>query len=239
MQIKSAIFDMDGTLVDSLYYWKPFWKDLGATFLHRENYAAPTEVDLKVRTMIFSDAMTFVRDALGITAPAEEIVAFAAQNLADFYRYKVSAKSGVHAFLDHLKSEGVRMCVASATDKKYLPIALDACGLTPYFDEVLSCADLGVGKDKPDIYYAALKALDAEPCTACVFEDSYVALETARSIGCHTVGIFDENNFGQDRLRAASEIYLAEGEGFDTLIPQVTLPPPTRQSAHSDLPAPP
>lgn len=223
MQIKSAIFDMDGTLVDSLYYWKPFWKDLGATFLHRENYAAPTEVDLKVRTMIFSDAMTFVRDALGITAPAEEIVAFAAQNLADFYRYKVSAKPGVHAFLDHLKSEGVRMCVASATDKKYLPIALEACGLSSYFETVLSCSELGVGKDKPDIYLKAMELLGTAPADTCIFEDSFVALETAKRIGCHTVGIFDKNNYGQDRLAAASEIYLAEGEGFDTLIPQVTL----------------
>ena len=221
MQIKSAIFDMDGTLVDSLYYWKPFWKDLGATFLHRENYAAPTEVDLKVRTMIFSDAMTFVRDALGITAPAEEIVAFAAQNLADFYRYKVSAKSGVHAFLDHLKSEGVRMCVASATDKKYLPIALEACGLTSYFDAVLSCSELGVGKDQPDVHLKAMEILGTTAEDTCIFEDSFVALETAKRIGCHTVGIFDKNNYGQDRLAAASEIYLSEGESFASLINQI------------------
>ncbi|MBO5652746.1 MAG: HAD family hydrolase, partial [Clostridia bacterium] len=153
----------------------------------------------------------------------EELVAFGAGNLADFYRYKVSAKPGVHAFLDHLKAEGVRMCVASATDKKYLPIALEACGLSSYFETVLSCSELGVGKDKPDIYLKAMEILGTSPADTCIFEDSFVALETAKRIGCHTVGIFDKNNFGQDRLCAASEIYLAEGEGFDTLIPQVTL----------------
>ena len=221
MNIKGAIFDMDGTLVDSLFFWEPFWRDLGREYLGKENYVPPKELDRAIRTMIFSDAMAYVREPLGISASAEELVAFGSNNLADFYRTKVGAKAGVHAFLDHLKAEGVRMCVASATDKKYLPIALDACGLSHYFDAVLSCTDVGAGKDKPDIYLLALETLGTTAEETALFEDSYVALETGRAVGCHTVGIFDKNNFGQDRLRAASEIYLAEGEGFDTLIPKV------------------
>ena len=221
MNIKGAIFDMDGTLVDSLFFWEPFWRDLGREYLGKENYVPPKELDRAIRTMIFSDAMAYVREPLGISASVEELVAFGSNNLADFYRTKVGAKAGVHAFLDHLKAEGVRMCVASATDKEYLPIALEACGLTSYFEAVLSCTDVGAGKDKPDIYLLALETLGTTAEETALFEDSYVALETGRAVGCHTVGIFDKNNFGQDRLRAASEIYLAEGEGFDTLIPKV------------------
>ena len=221
MTIKGAIFDMDGTLVDSLFFWGVFWRDLGERFLGKENYTPPEALDLSVRTMIFTDAMAYVRDALEIKASAEEVVAFAAQNLTDFYRYKVKAKAGAHALLEHLKSAGVRMCVASATDKKYLPIALDACGLSAYFDTVLSCAELGVGKDKPDIYLAALSALGTLPEETFIFEDSFVALETAKGIGCHTVGIFDENNFGQDRLRAASDVYLGKGQPLDAFLPHL------------------
>ena len=114
------------------------------------------------------------------------------------------------------------MCVASATDKKYLPIALEACGLTDYFETVLSCSDVGAGKDKPDIYFKAMEALGTSPADTCIFEDSFVALETGKRIGCQTVGIFDKNNYGQDRLRAASDIYLSEGMGFDALIERVT-----------------
>ena len=221
MKIKGAIFDMDGTLVDSLFFWGVFWRDLGEKFLGKENYAPPKEVDLKVRTMIFTDAMAYVRDALGIAADAEEVVSFAAEKLSDFYRYKVKAKAGAHALLDHLKGIGVRMCVASATDKKYLPIALDACGLTPYFETVLSCAELGVGKDKPDIYFAALAALGTDASETCVFEDSFVALETAKKAGFHTVGIYDENNYEQERLCQASELYLSEGVSLDEAIAYV------------------
>ena len=113
------------------------------------------------------------------------------------------------------------MCVASATDKKYLPIALDACGLTSYFDTVLSCAELGVGKDKPDIYLAALAALGTNASETCVFEDSFVALETAKKAGFHTVGIYDENNFGQERLCQASDLYLSKGISLDEAIAYV------------------
>ena len=222
MRIKGAIFDMDGTLVDSLFFWGVFWRDLGEKFLGKQNYAPPEALDLKVRTMIFTDAMAYVRDALDIKASAEEVVAFAAENLTDFYRYKVKAKAGAHALLEHLKKTGVRMCVASATDKKYLPIALEACGLSSYFDTVLSCADLGVGKDQPDVYLLALEKLGVEAKDAAVFEDSFVALETAKGIGCHTVGIFDENNFGQDRLSAASDVYIAKGQTLDTVIPHLS-----------------
>lgn len=221
MKIKGAIFDMDGTLVDSLFFWGVFWRDLGEKFLGKENYAPPKEIDLKVRTMILTDAMAYVKDALGIAADAEEIVSFAKEKLSDFYRYKVKAKAGAHALLDHLKGIGVRMCVASATDKKYLPIALDACGLTPYFETVLSCAELGVGKDKPDIYFAALAALGTDASETCVFEDSFVALETAKKAGFHTVGIYDENNYEQERLCQASELYLSEGVSLDEAIAYV------------------
>lgn len=219
MKIKGAIFDMDGTLVDSLFFWGAFWRDLGAKYLEEENYVPPEALDLKVRTMVFTDAMAYVREALGIDASAEEVVAFAADTLADFYRYKVKAKAGVYALLDKLKAMGIKLALASATDMKYLKIALEACHLEKYFDTVLSCADLGVGKDKPDIYLLSLEKLGVSANACAVFEDSFVALETARGIGCHTVGIFDQNNFGQDRLEAASEIYLGEGMPLDSALP--------------------
>ena len=223
MKIKGAIFDMDGTLVDSLFWWEKFWRDLGKKFLDKESFAPPQELDLKVRTMIFTEAMAYVKDALSIEASAEEVVSFAAQNLADFYRYTVKAKTGVYALLDGLSAMGVKLALASATDMKYLKIALEACHLEKYFDTVLSCADLGVGKDKPDIYLLSLEELGLSASECAVFEDSYVALETAKGIGCHTVGIFDQNNFGQDRLAAASEIYLGEGTPLDGALPFIEI----------------
>ena len=98
----------------------------------------------------------------------------------------------------------------------------ETTGLAHYFETTMSCADIGAGKDKPDIYIAAKKALGFEADDICVFEDSYVALETAKNAGFKTIGIFDKNNYGQDRLEAASLIYIKEGEPLSIVNEAVT-----------------
>ena len=221
MKIKAAIFDMDGTIIDSLFYWESFWRELGKTYLGKESFDYDREVDRRVRTMIFPQAIALIHSFYHLPCTIEELAHFSSGALSDFYEYEAKVKEGTFALFDHLKREGIKICLASATEMKYVKHALRCHKLHDYFDEILSCADIGCGKDKPDIYLAALKALDVAPDEACVFEDSYVALETAKSIGCHTVGIYDPNNYGQDRLAAASDIYIAEGQSFTSVIPDI------------------
>ena len=85
----------------------------------------------------------------------------------------------------------------------------------------MSCADLGVGKDQPDIYIKAGEALGFDPSDICVFEDSYVAIETARAIGYKTVGLFDRYNFDQERLKRSSDIYMGDPTDLSALIPMI------------------
>lgn len=221
MQIKAAIFDMDGTLIDSLSYWESFWKSFGKKILGQDDFECDKDFDKRLRTMIFKNVLKELRSFYHLTCSEEELANFSSRNLAEFYRNEATVKEGVKEFLEHLKKSGIRMCVASATEKKYILEALDYHGLLPYFEAVLSCDDIGKGKDQPDIYLLSLEALGVEAKDACVFEDSYVALESAASVGCQTVGIFDPNNYGQDRLKAASNIYLSEGETWEALIPLV------------------
>ena len=221
MNIKAAIFDMDGTLIDSLFYWESFWRAFGLKYFGKENFDYDKGVDLRVRTMIFPEAIALIRSHYGLAASVEELAHFASDSLADFYENEATVKAGVREFLAHLKQEGIKLCLASATEMKYIKHALVCHGLSDSFDAVLSCADIGKGKDVPDIYLKALKELEVTAEEACVFEDSYVALETARGIGCKTVGIFDPNNYAQDRLERASDIYLTQGKSFEALIPLV------------------
>jgi beta-phosphoglucomutase-like phosphatase (HAD superfamily) len=106
---------------------------------------------------------------------------------------------------------------------KYVRVALDVLGLAPYFQTVMSCADIGVGKDVPDIYLMARDALGFSENEICVYEDSFVAIETARAAGFRTVGIYDRYNYNQERLRASSDIYIGIDDKISDLIEKTKL----------------
>lgn len=223
MKIKGAIFDMDGTLVDSLFFWPHFWRLLGKTYMNKENFTPDEEVDKNIRTMIYVDAMKYIKEYYRIDADDEEFMTFGTNGLANFYKHEAAVKDGAVALLEYLKRQNARICLASATDIKYVRIALTHFDLMKYFDCVISCSEIGVGKDRPDIYMLAAQKLNLAPSELCVFEDSFVALETAKQAGFLTVGIFDQYAFAQDRLRTASDFYLGEGQGLDALIPVITV----------------
>ena len=221
MKIKGAIFDMDGTVIDSLMFWGEMWRDIGKRFLSQDGYCAPEELDLSVRTMLYTEALELIRKTLKLPVSKEEFFRYGVDGLVNFYMTVATVKPGTLELLNYLREKGVKICLASATDLKYVKLALTHHKLIDYFESLHSCAELGTGKDKPDVYLKAIASLGLEPDEVCVFEDSYVAIETAKKLGCKTVGLFDRYNFGQDRLRASSDVYMCEGEDLATLIGKI------------------
>ena len=223
MKIKGAIFDMDGTLIDSLMFWDVMWRSVGEKYMGIPDFKPTEEVDKRVRTMIYEEAMAYFVDYYTINCDLQEFITFTGGNMEGFYRDVAKIKPGAVTLLKHLKQQGVRLCLASASDMDTIRTAMAVKDLAQYFDAFFSCADLGAGKDRPDIYLRSLEALHLDAKDVCVFEDSFVALETAKGIGCRTVGVFDRYNFDQPRLCAASDIYLGEGVPLDSVIKDITV----------------
>lgn len=217
--MRGAIFDMDGTLVDSLMFWDRLWQRLGERYMGDAAFRPDDTVEKAVRTMIFADAMRYFHRYYHLACAPSDFVAFAEGGIRAFYREVATVKPGAFALLDGLRARGVRLALASATAKDVLLDVLSNYGLAPYFDTVLSCAEIGVGKERPDIYLRAACEMGLSPADCFVVEDSYVALETARDAGFRTVGIYDRYNPGQDRVEAASGIYLGPGRPLSELIP--------------------
>lgn len=221
MKIKGAIFDMDGTIIDSLMFWDYLWQRIGETYMGDAEFKPSEEINKKVRTMVYDDAMAYFKDCYSLPVDTDEFISFASGGIGEFYKDVAKAKPGAQRLLASLKAKNIRLCLASATAMAEVTYALECHDLLKYFDLVLSCADIGVGKDKPDIYLKALHSLSLSPDEVCVFEDSYVALETAKKAGFQTVGIFDRYNFEQERLKKASDIYLDEQKTLGDLIPMI------------------
>lgn len=213
MKIQGAIFDMDGTLVDSLSFWDCFWRDMGERYFGNPAFEMDaTHFDTHVRTMIFSQAISYLHGYLKIPCSAEEFQNFASDYVARFYRTVVTPKAGARELLTVLRDRGVRICLASATDRCYLNAALESCGLVEFFtpQTIISCSDIGVGKERPDVFLAARNVLGTPLGETVVFEDSAMALETAKRAGFLTVGVYDSHQSSAERLAAASDIYLDE-----------------------------
>ena len=218
MNISGAIFDMDGTLINSLIFWDVLWEEFGNRYLGGEKFYPDLEADKAIRTMVLSEAMDYYHERFKIGKNGADLLNTANEVFRDCYVNRVELKDGVKEFLDYLKAKGVKMCIASATDKALLVYAMERCGLYEYFDTILSCADVGKGKDQPDIYYAALDKLGTDKDSTWVFEDSFVALRTANGMGLNTVGIYDKFNFDQDKMQKLATHYIADGETLMKLV---------------------
>jgi len=217
MRIRGAIFDMDGTLVDSLMFWDDFWARLGKKYLGKADFRPTEEVDRAVRTMILSDAAVYINRACALGASDGEIVEYSIGMLEEFYKTTAKVKRGATELLRTMQSEGVRLAVASATDKKYVLIALRCLGLDKYFDIITSCSEIGRGKDCPDVYLMARDLIGLRTEDVAVFEDAPLAVRTASEAGFFTVGVFDGHNPDQDTVRKYANIYHGEGKSLAEL----------------------
>jgi len=216
--LKGAIFDMDGTLIDSLMIWNVMWKKFGDLFLDGKEFLPTTADDKKIRTMTLKDAMCYLHSQYGIAKSGEELLSEANRIMREFYGNEVKLKPGAGEFLEYCYKKGIKMCIASATDINLINVAVTHCGIGKYFEDILSCATIGKGKDEPDVYIAALKSLGTAADETCIFEDSHIAIETADKLGIKTVGIYDKYNYGHDKIKKIAAVYIDDGETLGKLI---------------------
>ena len=209
-----AIFDIDGTLVDSLGVWEILWERLGERYLGDKSFRPSDEDAKKFRTMLLADVMKFVSTKYNMIADDKEALEFLREFLVWYYKEKVTLKEGCIELLEGLAKKGVRLAVASANDKEMLQKVLDIMGIKGYFSCCFSCDDVGCGKELPDVYVAAMNALGTPLSETVVFEDSVTAIETAKRYGFKVVGVFDKNNHSQDRIKEISDVYVEEGESL-------------------------
>lgn len=217
-KIKGAIFDMDGTLVNSLFFWDVLWNRIGEDFLGGQSFRPTAAEDKNVRTMTLHDGMCYINSIYKIAQEDEELTDYAAKMLGDFYITEVKLKDGVEEFLRYFKEKGIRMCIASASRKEYIHQVVENLNIGSCFSEIFSCEEFGKGKEEPDIYLAAMEYLGTKKEETYVFEDSLTAIKTAKKIGMKTVAVYDKYNYGHKEMENIADEYIAEGETLLKLI---------------------
>ena len=208
--IKGAIFDFDGTLVDSMFIWDTFGEDYLRT-LGKEPRENLTET---FKTFTLEQAAEYYRAQYGVTLSVGEIVDGVNEMVSEIYRTKVALKKGVLEFLRDLRSKGVKMCVATVTDRPIVEDVLKKLGIRDFFTEIFTCAEVGYNKETPHIYRAALKALGTKKDETVVFEDAVHALMTAKNDGFTVAAVYDKHEAKQIEMRSEADYYISDYERF-------------------------
>lgn len=185
--IQGAIFDLDGTILDSMH----IWSDIGLLFLKNKGVEPPEGIEDEFVKMSMVQAAEYYIKNIDPTATVMDIVNEVNSLVQGFYFNEVIKKDGVKEFLEFLKSRNVKMCVATATDKHLVEKALERNEIREYFSEIFTCGSVGAGKDSPVIYDVALKHLGTPKESTFVFEDALYAIETANKAGYNILGIKD------------------------------------------------
>ena len=210
MRLQSAIFDMDGTLVDSMFVWK----ELGFRMLTRQGYSPAPDLYERVKTMTMRESAAYCKQEYGMPETIEQIEDMIVDEVESFYDTEVQLKPGVKKFLSILKMEGVWMYVATNTDKRLAEIALKHTGIRSYFKGVLTCGEVGLGKaESAEIFERAMRRLQSNKKDTVIFEDSLHAIETAAKAGFRICGVYDAaSEEDQEAIRSLSEYYVRSFE---------------------------
>lgn len=214
MKLKGAIFDLDGTLLDSMH----FWENLGAEYLREKGIEPPGNINEILKTMSLEQSARYFREEYGVSGSEEEIIKEILMMIEDQYRFKAPLKASVILFLDMLYRNNVRMCVATATGHDLAKAALERLNAAKYFEFIFTCSEAGVGKDSPEFFIKVLERLKTPMHETMVFEDALYAIKSAKAAGLLVAAVYDESS-SEDReeIKLAADVYLDSFEDWSIL----------------------
>ena len=205
IEITGAIFDMDGTLLDSM----GTWYTVGSDYMRSLGMTPPETLDEDILRLTLEDAAKHIQ-SLGVDKPVHEIHAGINGVMDDFFLNRAECRPGVIDFLEKLKAAGVPMCVATATDRTQVENGLRHAGIDGYFGRIFTCTELNTGKHEPKVFDAAREFMGSDISSTWVFEDARHAIQTAKKVGYKVLGIFDASEPDQQEIMDTADVYIKE-----------------------------
>lgn len=186
MDIKAIIFDMDGTLIDSL----DVWAESDRIFLEELGLPYNTSVSQAMKKMHYNSACDYIKETYSLEMPSEEIGRRIMEIVKDSYMHTIPLKPNVYEYIAAQQKKGIKMCVATSNDKKLAVGALKNLGIYDMMEFVITSDEVGIGKETPAIFIKAAEMLGFEPSETLVLDDSVHAVESAKSGGFIVGGVY-------------------------------------------------
>ena len=205
--IQAVIFDLDGSLVDSMW----IWRQIDIEYLARYGLEIPEDLQSSIEGMSFRETAEYFKRRFVIPETIEEMQDTWNQMAWDKYAHEIFLKAGAGEFLQCCRERNIKLGIASSNSRELIDVCLKQNQVQDYFGCIMCGTDGFPGKPAPDIYLAAAKALDADPARCLVFEDIVPGIQAGKNAGMRVCAVEDSYSMHQEAdKRAQADYYIKD-----------------------------
>lgn len=194
--IEAILFDLDGTLVDSMW----MWREIDEIYLQRFDLALPDTLQSTIEGMSFTETATYFKDTFNLPATIDQIKQDWYEMAYEKYAHEVPLKEGAMNFLAELNQRGIPTGIATSNGIPLVDAVIDALGIRKYIGTICTGCEVAKGKPAPDIYLKAAANLDVNSQRCLVFEDIPMGILSGKNAGMKVCAVEDE--FSKDQRPA-------------------------------------
>lgn len=205
--MKAAVFDIDGTLIDSI----EFWRNLGKNYLISQGFSPRDDLNKAMETLTVMEGINYMKEEYKIEKSNLQIKEDLDELLFLYYRNSARLKPYVIEVIKILRSKNIRLAIASVIDEKLIFSLLDRYGIYDYFDFIQTCENTNLSKDNEEFFKLLPKRLNTRADEIFLFEDSLYCMEAAKVVGLNIVAVADEySKKDLEKIVEISDIYLKD-----------------------------
>ncbi len=206
-EMEAVIFDLDGTLVDSMWIWDP----IDVEFLGEYGHQVPPDLHEAIEGMSFTETAAYFKERFSIPLTLEEMKNRWNEMAMNKYLRQVPLKEGAAEFLKQLRDRGVQAGIATSNSRQLVESVLQARGIGEYFSSVVTGCEVKAGKPAPDIYLRAAENLGVSPKACMVFEDVPAGIRAGKRAGMTVTAVADACSAGvMEEKKRLADYYIED-----------------------------
>ena len=203
---KAIIFDLDGTLIDSM----DVWSDIDKEFFKMHDLPFEEDYQKEIGHKGLKEIAAYTKTRYNLKEIEDEIISIWLDMAKEAYAYKIPLKEGVKSFLEYLQSKNIKMGIATSNSLELTELVLKHHDIYKYFSKVVTVNELKTNKGSPDIYLHISNSFGLTPNECIVFEDLLVGIKTAKKAGYKVVGVKEKSSLDKEKeIREIADLYIS------------------------------
>ncbi len=204
---EAVIFDMDGSLVDSMWVWK----EIDIAYLGKFHLTIPEDLQRQIEGMSFTETAVYFKERFSLSCTVEEIKADWNQMAWEMYRTRVMPKPGAIDFLEHCKKQNIKLGIATSNSRPIVDMVLKERGIAAYFSCIMTGCEAKKGKPAPDVYLLTAEQLQVAPEKCLVFEDIVSGILAGKAAGMEVCAVEDAYSaYQREEKKKLADYYIQD-----------------------------